>query len=266
VGTYFGLFAASLLTWTNLHFKIAQEPDSGHRKILTPAGRASRILLVLSFLLTIASSVAQNIADSHLRTAAELRGTQAIQDALESQHNRYIGELEEQFEGKNGVIPKISEETRQLKAASEKTTRTAEQAVEAVTGGKSYPWVRPTFSSDVPPKIGLSAEIHHSQNPAGEFSYIVEQVDQCPFSRTEHPIQAGTTGVFRIGKILPVLLSPAIDGDTYYQVRMQARNGNFLQCIVIKPNSSHNGWIIHNVVANVDWLGFKEIEKETIGK
>src|SRR5215469_4952034 len=106
IGTYTGLSASSVLTWINLHFKTAEEPDARHRKALTRPGRIARVFLVLSFLLTIASSIVQNYADSQLRRAAEKRGNAEVKEALETQHQQYVKDLKEQFEGTNGVISK----------------------------------------------------------------------------------------------------------------------------------------------------------------
>src|SRR2546423_3588223 len=115
---YIGLSASSILTWINLHFNTAQDhPATGHRKTLTPAGRAARVFLVVSFVLALISAIVQNYADSRLRRAAEQRGTAAIQAALENQHRLYVDDLKQKFEGPNGVIPKIGEQTNALKDA-----------------------------------------------------------------------------------------------------------------------------------------------------
>jgi hypothetical protein len=153
IGTYTGVFASWFLTWVNLHFKTAQEPDSGHRKILTPAGRLSRILLVCSFVLTISSAIVHNYADSKLRKAAEQRGTQAIQAALEDQHKLYVSDLEEQFEGKTGVIPKITEETEQLKTAESRIVGLSSEAVNQMTGDGSYFYLMPNQPMSIQPGI-----------------------------------------------------------------------------------------------------------------
>ncbi len=115
--TYTGLSVSSILTWINLHFKTSQDPDAGHRKILTPAGKSARIFLVISFVITICSAIVQNYADSKLRRAAEQRGTKAIQAVLEEQHKLYVNDLTQQFEGPNGVIPKLGEQAKAFTAA-----------------------------------------------------------------------------------------------------------------------------------------------------
>src|SRR6202043_4151594 len=107
VFTYVGLSVSFILAWINLHFKTAQDPESGHRKTLTPAGKAARVFLIVSFVLTTISAIVQNYADSKLKQAAEQRGTEAIQTALKTQHRLYVDDLKQQFEGPNGVIPKI---------------------------------------------------------------------------------------------------------------------------------------------------------------
>jgi hypothetical protein len=136
--TYIGLSASSILTWINLHFKTAQDPDFGHRKTLTPAGQAARIFLVVSFILTIVSAIVQNYADSKLKGAAERRGTAAIQAALESQHNLYVEDLKQQFEGPNGVIPKMGAQAKALKAAESLIVTQSTETVSQLTGSESY--------------------------------------------------------------------------------------------------------------------------------
>ena len=138
VFTYIGLSASSILTWINLHFKTAQDPETGHRKTLTPAGKAARVFLVVSFVLTTISAIVQNYADSRLRRAAEQRGTAAIQAALESQHRLYVNDLKQQFEGPNGVIPKIGEQTKALKAAESLIVTKSAETVSQLTGSNSY--------------------------------------------------------------------------------------------------------------------------------
>jgi len=62
----------------------------------------------------------------------------------------------------------------------------------------------------------------------------------------------------------PVVLSPAVGGETHYRIRMQARNGNFIQCLDVKLESG-KGWCYRTQVGNTDWLGFRGIEKENVG-
>jgi hypothetical protein len=139
IGTYTRLSASSVLTWINLNFKTAHEPEAGHRKVLTPAGKVYRALLVLSFAITIASAILQNVADSKLRKTAEAHGNQAIQQALETQHRQYVKDLKEQFEGTNGVLSQISTATDQLKTMGQSTKQIAGDAVKEITGGDSFP-------------------------------------------------------------------------------------------------------------------------------
>lgn len=110
----------------------------GHRKALTPAGRVARVFLVASFALALISAIVQNYADSRLRRVAEQRGTAAIQAALESQHRLYVDDLKQQFEGPNGVIPKIGEQTNALKAAESLIVTKSTETVSQLTGSDSY--------------------------------------------------------------------------------------------------------------------------------
>jgi hypothetical protein len=136
--TYIGLSVSSILTWINLHFKTSQDSDAGHRKILTPAGKGARIFLVVSFVLTVCSAIVQNYADSRLKRAAEQRGTKANHVALEEQHKLYLNDLRQQFEGPNGVIPKIGEQAKALKAAESLIVNQSSETINQFTGSESY--------------------------------------------------------------------------------------------------------------------------------
>lgn len=143
IGTYVGGFASFYWSWVTLHFKTAEEPESGHEKVLTTHGKKLRFLLIVSFAATFASAIVQNIADYKLRKAAELRGTKAVQDALESQHTRYVNDLNEAFSGTNGVIPKLTEQTQQLKEAESRIVGLSSEAVNQMTGQGSYFYLMP---------------------------------------------------------------------------------------------------------------------------
>ena len=146
IGTYVGGFASFYWSWITLHFKTAEEPDSGHEKVLTTHGKKLRVLLILSFAATFVSAIVQNIADYKLRKAAELRGTKAVQNALESQHTRYVSDLNEEFKGKNGVIPKLTEQTQQLKTAESRIVGLSSKALNEMTGADSYFYLMPNFA------------------------------------------------------------------------------------------------------------------------
>jgi hypothetical protein len=144
VGTYVGLSASSLLAWINFQYRTSREPESGHRKMLTPVGKLYGSLLIASFGITLVSAIAQNVADSHLKKDAERRGNQQVQNALEQQHNRYVSDLKLQFQGQNGVIPKISEQTQELKSAESHIISQSNEAIDQLTGGDSYMFLQPS--------------------------------------------------------------------------------------------------------------------------
>jgi hypothetical protein len=170
--TYIGLSVSSILTWINLHFKTSQDPDAGHRKILTPAGKAARIFLVLSFVLTICSAIVQNYADSKLRHAAEQRGTKAIQAALEEQHKLYVNDLKQQFEGPNGVIPKIGEQAKALKDAESLIVTRSSETINQFTGSESYAILM------YAPGQGFLLFAHVGKYPLYEVSARIADLDQ----------------------------------------------------------------------------------------
>jgi len=172
--TYIGLSASSILTWINLHFRTAQEPETGHRKTLTPAGRAARVFLIIAFALTIISAIVQNYADSKLRKAAERRGTAAIQAALESQHKLYVDDLKQRFEGPNGVIPKIGEQTKSLQTAESLIVHKSTETISQLTGSESY-----AVLMYVPGQTFL-AFVHEGKYPLYGVSARIADLDQMP--------------------------------------------------------------------------------------
>lgn len=157
----------------------------------------------------------------------------------------------------NGVIPKITQETRQLKEANEATGRiaqhagqaaeradaAAEHAVEAVTGGKSFPSVSVMFGAS--PNIGLSAELNQAKD-VGSFKYQIVQLAppqngyEKAFCQAQKPIGNvwdGDSGPIQpqLFSVLPVTLTPTPQGVTFYRVVMDYKNGRYVQCLEVRP-------------------------------
>jgi hypothetical protein len=232
--TYIGLFASSILTWTNLHFKTAQDPEKGHRKTLTPAGKAARIFLVVSFVLTTISAMVQNYADSRLRTAAEQRGTAVIQAALESQHRLYVKDLEQQFEGPNGVIPKIGEQTKALKAAESLIVTKASETVSQLTGSNSYAVLMYV------PGQGYLMFAHEGKYPLYGVSARIADLDQLKATFLGTTVEVGDMIRGHV-RIEPVPSGIPLSGDHFYaNVFFTARNGDWSE--LLRAVRVDGGW------------------------
>ena len=135
----------------------------------------------------------------------------------------------------------------QLTALQIKTAGIAQRAVEATTGGKSYPRVRVSFGGSDPSRIGLVAEIDNTEF-VGSFAWQLVQLEPAgddplkkAFCFAQTPgrvISAGDTGPLQprgIPTPLPVTLTPAPKGVTEYRIVMEAKNGMFVQCLDVRP-------------------------------
>jgi hypothetical protein len=232
--TYIGLSASLILTWINLHFKTAQEPETGHRKTLTPAGKAARIFLVISFVLTIISAVVQNYADSRLRRAAEQRGTAAIQAALESQHRLYLSDLKQQFEGPNGVIPKLGKQTEALEAAQSLIVAKSAETIGQVTGASSYAVLMYL------PGQGFLLFAHEGKYPLYGVSARIVDIDQVRTNPSGIRVNVGDM-IQNHANTESVPSSIPISGDHFNaNVFFTARNGDWAELLrVVRVN---DGW------------------------
>jgi hypothetical protein len=231
--TYIGLSVSSILTWINLHFKTSQDPDAGHRKILTPAGKAARIFLVMSFVLTICSAIVQNYADSRLRRAAEQRGTKAIQAALEEQHKLYVNDLRQQFEGPNGVIPRMGEQAKALKAAESLIVTQSSETINQFTGSESYAIL------NYVPGQGFLAFAHVGKYPLYEVSARIADLDQV---RTNVGVTVPVGDMIRgHASIESMPAGIPTSGDHFNaNVFFTARNGDWTELLrVVRVN---DGW------------------------
>ncbi len=124
---YLGMGAGAYLTWIALHAKTGSDHPEDHARVLTPAGKKYRIILIVSAAVTITAAICENIADSHIKQAAEARGndkfTKALQAQnesfrkdLEAQSQKYIVDLSNQLETK--VTPRIDDQTKKLNVAA----------------------------------------------------------------------------------------------------------------------------------------------------
>jgi hypothetical protein len=223
-----------ILTWINLHFKTAQDPDSGHRKTLTPAGKVARVFLVVSFVVTIGSAIVQNYADSKLRKAAELRGTKAVQDALESQHKLYVEDLKQQFVGPHGVIPKLGEQAKDLKAAESLIVTQSSETINQFTGSESY-----AVLMYVPSQTFL-AFVHAGKYPLYEVSARIADLDQIRTNLVGVTVSVGDM-IQGHANTEPIPAGIPTSGDHFNaNIFFTARNGDWTELLrVVRVN---DGW------------------------
>lgn len=172
---------------------------------------------------------------------------EGIKQTIEAsdKNSKEIGQgIEKAIRESNNNFQATMMQTNKLLHSGEKTAQIATHAVEAVTGGESYPFVKPT-SRAPGMKVYLQAEIRNSQD-AGGFSYKVARVAEkgCPFVPTIQSDDSaeGETGYFRGTLFIPAILSPALQGVTRYWIRMQAKNGIFYECLDLKLDSSKQSW------------------------
>jgi hypothetical protein len=203
--------------------------------------------------------IAQNIADSHLKREATEKGTKQVRAALEEQHSRYINDLREQFEGKNGVVPKINAETEQLKSAegrivalSNGIALTAKKSLDQITGngqfcylmatlpvgsqnGKAYFQLAKMNSGSLPLDvchvlIHDNSPIHSGADAQRAIAVMVdEQLGPLPPGKTAG--KSGTQG-FGTNIVLP-------EGSYYIQIN--TRNDRFYETLTIHPNVPGKG-------------------------
>ncbi len=137
---------------------------------------------------------------------------------------------------------------RLLTKLAVKTANVAADAVEATTGGKSYPEVILIFNSANPNFLGLAAEIEKTKN-VGEFVYEVSRLDdKCysiPDSHVVKVIAHNSTGPIQPGLrrfLSDVSLDPALEGESHYKIIMEAKNGRFMQCLDVRRNTTTGHW------------------------
>lgn len=159
-----------------------------------------------------------------------------------------IKQSQQQFEA-------TTTENRILLQSTTQSAQLAEHSLEVLTGGKSYPQIVITFSSNHPP-IGLIAEINRTRN-VGEFTYAVDQTDEkCPFSGNAKFLGiSGRTGPILNMIRLPDTLNPSPTGVTHYQIRMEAKNGFFIQCLDVRPDMEAHGWNSKSTIMLRQFLG-----------
>jgi hypothetical protein len=261
ISTYIGLSASSLLTWINLHFKTALEPESGHRKVLTSAGRASRAFLVISFVLTIASAIVQNYADSKLRAAAAKRGTEAIQQALEAQHNKYVNDLRQQFEGTNGVLPKIGEQTRELGVAESRIIGLSRETINQLTGFHSYAYL------GYVPGQGFLAFVHRGRHPLYGVSARIIDLQQMKETNNLEGFTVSVGDMIRgHANIQPLPSSFGTSDRLDANIFFTARNGDWTQLLRERRVSDHKWVRATRVVGRFTSLAKEKIMCETIDR
>jgi hypothetical protein len=181
---------------------------------------------------------------------------------LDSENSSVAKLLSHEDENMRSILGNESRDFKRTLSQNQKELATANHAVEAITGGNSYPYVRLGFSSRDMSKVSLLAELHGT-NDAGWFSYEVDEVDNCPFTKSVYRagLAKGATGFFRWMTTLPVMLEPSLAAGavTRYRVGMDARNGVFLQCINLKLNPSKTGWDFDTFVVQASGVGFATI-------
>jgi hypothetical protein len=153
--------------------------------------------------------------------------------------------------------------TNALLRSAKQLSQTAARGLDAVTGGKSFPYFRATYFSDDPTHLGLTVELSNSKD-VGEVKYeiaklapakTVLQASSCRFDPVfeevypvgeSGPIQPGLQGAF-----LPLKLTPSPERTTQYRMLTDAKNGRFVQCLDVRPSQCGQLWEHRSVV----WLG-----------
>jgi hypothetical protein len=146
--------------------------------------------------------------------------------------------------------------------------------IEAVTGGKSYPEAEllQNYSTD-PPRIALTIVLKEAKYPASVKFRVIEleptnEAEPCYNwkSGTGTIRSEGETGPVQPGLGLPqhlISLEPSPTGITNYRLRLEARNGLFVQCLSLrldttvpkgrKWNRKSVVWLGQFVEASRDW-------------
>lgn len=235
VGLYVGPLVSLLSSLISLQFKTSHEPTLGHRKNLTPFGKLYIGLLIGTFVITVASAICQNYADSKLKEEAEQRGTKAVTDALEGQHKRYIADLTDKFEGANGVLPKLGQQTKALKTAESLIVTKSTETISQLTGSESYAVLHYV------PAQGFLVFTHNRKYPLYGVSARITDLDQ----------QQNLIGVtVEIGDMIrghansePIPRGIPVSGDHFYSnIFFTARNGDWVELLrVVRVN---DGWAV----------------------
>ncbi len=179
------------------------------------------------------SAIVQNYADSKLRRAAEQRGTKAIQAALEEQHKLYVNDLKQQFEGPNGVIPKMGEQAKALKAAESLIVVRSSETINQFTGSESYATLMYV------PGQGFLAFAHAGKYPLYEVSARIADLDQ---------IRANVGVTVQVGDMIrghvnirPIPAGIPTSGDHFNaNVFFTARNGDWTE--LFRSVRVNDGW------------------------
>jgi len=152
---------------------------------------------------------------------------------------------------------------RTLNSTTKKTLAAAQTAVEAITGGDSYPEIivgsqHPGASTH--PAVLFGGVVN--TKAVWEFTYQVEEVDDCLLPKKIRRLGNGATGPMLAGTIatLPFTLAPSSEGTSNYRAIMQSKNGQFMQCVDVRFNQKYDIWesqstILHGtmVIAQIPW-------------
>ncbi len=138
------------------------------------------------------------------------------------------------------------------------------KAIEAVTGGNSYPEAEVLQNSTDPPKIFLTIRLKKAEYP-GSVKFKVIELDPTSAPEPCYNWEPGTGTVRAEGETGPIQpgggppqhiisLAPPITGTTNYRIRLEAKNGVFVQCLSLRsdatPTNGHK-WSQKSAV----WLG-----------
>jgi hypothetical protein len=170
-----------------------------------------------------------------------------IRDAIHTSQQQFqstINDNQKKFDATMG-------RTRQILKSTEKAADTANHAVEAVTGGASYPLVGISYNPRDLSHIGLYG-LFVKKPDVGSFRYEVSEMESTharpfepqgvcfpPYFSPRGSTQSGDSGAIYQGvvQLWNVDLTPAKAGVTHFRVNMTTNTGGqFVQCLDVRPS------------------------------
>lgn len=174
-----------------------------------------------------------------------------IRDAIQQsqqQFNQTISDNQRKFEATMG-------RTQQIVRSTEKTADTASHAVEALTGGKSYPLAGISYNPQDMSRVGLyGLFVGKRETDAGSFRYDVSKMESTHvrpfepagvcfapyFKETGGTFSGDSSAIYQVpAQLWNVILVPSTDGlINHYRINMRTKtNGQFVECLDIKASS-----------------------------
>jgi hypothetical protein len=175
-----------------------------------------------------------------------------IRDAIrqsQQQFDQTLSDNREKFEATMGRTQKILKST-------ENTADTASHAVEALTGGKSYPLAGISYNLQDMSRVGLyGLFIGKRESDAGSFRYDVSKMEPTHYRPFEpagvcflpyfkdsggETFSGDSSAIYQVpAQLWNVALVPSKDGSVnHYKISMRTNtNGQFVECLDIKASS-----------------------------